>query len=325
MLNPAVMNDRLAAARQVKYHAAGTALGVEVRQLNRRTVVPRALLLSGPAGFDHVTGTGVGVPLVDFAVQRIQQADRGAADAVEAQAGAAEELAARTGVAEQPLFVWPLVVLTVEDQVGDFGPARIHLEQEFGTTVRNQRGRREIAEVNHRAGNAEEALLLIAKVTAGHKEGACRKLYADLLVSLERPLIHGFDRRCRIGFAVGDGAEVKQRQAVEIFHHAAPVESVAAENHAAIIFAFAIQADELAAAHFQPFVPAFQLDFRPGKQRSGFTQLFHRRNFADQLIAVRLRQALAEVAGVRARHVADGKQRIALVIFHHHRVRGIGD
>lgn len=46
VLNPAVMDNRLAAARQIEDFATTTVLRIEVRQLNRGAVVPFALLLT---------------------------------------------------------------------------------------------------------------------------------------------------------------------------------------------------------------------------------------------------------------------------------------
>ena len=281
-------------------------------------MIPSARLAARPARFYHVAGAARGVPLVDFAVERIQQAERGAAHRVKAQTGAAEELAAVAGVAEQPLFIGTLVAVAVEDQVRDLDPARVDVEDELRLAVGDDGGGREVAEVDHRAGNAEKAAPFAAEIAGGNEEGAGGKLHADRLLRLFRPLVHRFDGGRGVGFAVGDGAEVEQRQAVKIVHHAAPVKALAGEVHAAVVFRALEAADKLAAAHFQPFMPAFQLDFRPFEQRAGFAQLFNRGDLANQLIPARLRQTLAERRLARSVDVGNVKQRVAVFVFHRH-------
>ena len=103
------------------------------------------------------------------------------------------------------------------------------------------------------------------------------------------------------------------------------MKALAGEVYAAVVFCVLEAADKLAAAHFQPFMPAFQLDFCPFEQRAGFAQLFNRGDLANQLIAARLRQTLTERRLTRSADIGNVKQSVAVFVFHRHRMRRIGD
>ncbi len=173
VLDPAIANKRLRAARQIEHRLFGAALQIKVGEFNGGRMIPGTLFPVGPARIDNTALTATGIKLVDFTVQRINQFQCPPAEVAKLHTADAQKLATDNTVGkEADIIKRRAAVFTAvrthafHHKAGDLHIACAHAKEmsfaRFRSPVKFQRGGGEITEVDRRAGNFKAVNLSVA-------------------------------------------------------------------------------------------------------------------------------------------------------------------